>query len=692
MITMLWKELRENVKWAVLALIGLAMAEFYALNQQQFFGFYVQEAAPLCKSSFLMITTFGCGAVGAVLGLIQFLPEQRRDQWAALIHRPVPRATIFRGKAVAGLFLYFLATTLPFIACVWYVATPGHFAVPFSPGMILPGVGDICAGAMYYLAALFVALHRGAWYGTRAFGFLAAVMASFFVMSNQLFYVVIEATVLMGLALFTAAWGAMLTNGTFRGQPWIARFAVLAVVFYGVCAVGRMADMTWSAFSGPNYYFGDEYIVDIDGRPLKMTMRKDGSRTYADLAGHPVVDERLFKGVSDRNVIQFLYLTSTVGDDHEATRLFFYGSPGYRGSENYLASVYAYESVSDENWFYLPHERILVGFNPYNRTRIGAFGADGFVPDHQPVRPFSSPLIGSQYGQISTFGRVGNQAIYIDYGQRTITTLFQGQQIFAAQQVSGYTRDPAMQNIVAVVLLDKILLLDNKGKVFATLPFHYDMDRWGALQIGVKSAKDPIFVMYSPSGWLPPEVSGKMPSYLEAVDLNGNVVKNYVLPHLSQHNEPRSWQQYITENLQTPTYYIGEMVYDRIGAMLGVKHLVKKDAEWRGPRQGEVRDHVPRILILSLVLGAVALGWARRRQFSWGEAWRWAGFTFLFNLAGLLTFRLVADWPVCIKCPACGRPRRVDQSTCPHCAVAWPVPAVDGTEIIDEPAAPVAVP
>jgi len=690
MITMLWKELRENVKWAVLALIGLVLAEFYALNQDQFFGFYVQEAAPLCKSSFLMITTFGCAAVGLVIGLVQMLPEQRRDQWAALIHRPVERATIFRGKGVAGLFLYFVATTVPFIACVWYVATPGHFAAPFSPGMILPGVGDICAGAIYYLAALFVSLHRGPWYGTRAFGFLAAVATSFFVMSDQLFYVVIEAIVLMGMALFTAAWGAILTNGTFRGQPWIARFATLAVVFYGVCVVGSLADRIWSAFSGPNYYFGDMFIVDVDGRPLKMSTHKDGTRSYVDLAGNPVNDPRLFKGMSDRNVIQFIPLTAGIDVSHQDKRFIYYNGGGYRNTANYLESVYAYESVSSENWYYLPHERQLVGFNPYNRIRIGAFGADGFAPDSKPVRGFSSPLVGSQYGQISTFARVGNQALYIDYGQRTLTTIFQGQPIFAVQQISSYTADPALQNTVAIALQDKIVLVDKTGKLVGTLPYHYDVNLWGALQIGVKSAKDPIYIIYSPTSWLKPEVSDQMPSHLEAVDFNGNMLKSYLLPHLHRPNDPRTWQQFITENLQTPTYYIGEMVYDRIGAMLGIKHLIQRDADWRGPRQGEVRDHVPRILLLSFILAGVALGWARRRQFSWGEAWRWAGFTFLFNLSGLITFRLVADWPVCIKCPSCGRPRRVDQDTCPHCAAAWPKPTVDGTEIVDEPALPAA--
>jgi hypothetical protein len=80
--------------------------------------------------------------VGFLLGLIQILPELKRDRWAALLHRPVSRGVILRGKVVAGLILYAVATVLPFLYFVWQAATPGHFAAPFVPGMVQPGVAD----------------------------------------------------------------------------------------------------------------------------------------------------------------------------------------------------------------------------------------------------------------------------------------------------------------------------------------------------------------------------------------------------------------------------------------------------------------------------------------------------------------------------------------------------------------------
>jgi hypothetical protein len=41
----------------------------------------------------------------------------------------------------------------------------------------------------------------------------------------------VEASVIFGLILFTAAWGAMLSNGKFHDRPWLGRLALLAAVF-----------------------------------------------------------------------------------------------------------------------------------------------------------------------------------------------------------------------------------------------------------------------------------------------------------------------------------------------------------------------------------------------------------------------------------------------------------------------------
>ncbi len=242
MMAICWKELRENYRWALLALLGLGVAQWYALHQGEeaySFGYNWSGKGLLLDSPpFLAVTTFGCAAAGLLLGFLQILPELRRDRWASLLHRPVSRGVVFRGKAVSGLILYALATVPPFLFSVWLVATPGHFGAPFLPTMTLAGTADICAGAAYYFAALAMTLPRGVWFGTRVFPLLAAVHLTYFVTGVEFFYVAVEAAVLMALALFAAGWATMLQQDRLGPRPWIGKFACLAVVFHGVCGLG----------------------------------------------------------------------------------------------------------------------------------------------------------------------------------------------------------------------------------------------------------------------------------------------------------------------------------------------------------------------------------------------------------------------------------------------------------------------
>ena len=685
MITMLWKELRENAKWGALALLGLLMAEFYAINQEQFFGFYVQESAPLCKSSFLMITTFGNAAVGLVLGLLQFLPEQRRDQWAALLHRPVPRATIFRGKAVAGLLLYLVATLVPFAACAWYASKPGHFAAPFTPRMIFPGVADICAGLMYYFAALFVSLQRGAWWGTRAFGVLAALSGSFVVTTSYLpFYVAVETAVVMSLALFTAAWGAMLTNGTFQGRPWLARFAALAVVFYGVCAAGDIANLIWSAFQRPHYYFGSNYIVTSDGIPVRAQTSSAGHSLYFDLTGNPITLPALSHGTTFRNTIQLSSLSSYVLE-HAGLRSPQFFRP-YRSGEIYAQMVNSYGEVNGEIWYYVPEDRLFEGFNRYNKAPVGSMGQNGYTPDSIKAQPFRKRLAAPGYFQVNSIVRFGNTVYFLDLGDHAARPIFTAvdNRISGSGNISPYAEDPALRDLGAVVLPDRTVVLDSLGRIVTTLHYDRDVNQWGALSIGMKSLQGPVLLEYTPSGWIPYDKSRHMPSYLEVYDLQGHLLKSYTLPPIAPEYQPRTWQQYVEESLGAPAFFYGDLLYDKIGATLGSHRLAGELHERFHQGWGYTKDVAIRITVLSFILALIALVWARRSDFTWRQAWRWALFVFGFNLAGLITFRLAADWTVRIKCPSCGRPRRVDDAACPHCGAAWPVPARDGTEIVDD--------
>jgi ABC-2 type transport system ATP-binding protein len=97
---MAWKELRENTRWAVLALLLLSAGMAYGLRQVRLSQdiAYNSDGQSLTSNAFVPTTVFGCALAAILLGLMQTLPERRPDPWAFLVHRPVSR---HRARGVA---------------------------------------------------------------------------------------------------------------------------------------------------------------------------------------------------------------------------------------------------------------------------------------------------------------------------------------------------------------------------------------------------------------------------------------------------------------------------------------------------------------------------------------------------------------------------------------------------------------
>jgi len=683
MKAMLWKELRENIKWAVLAIIGLALAEFYGLTESS--NYFDNQSATLCKTSFLMSTSFGCAAVGFFLGLIQILPEQRRDQWAALLHRPVTRATIFRGKALAGIILYGIATIPPFLACVWYTATPGHFPAPFVPQMVFPGAADICAGTTYYFAALFAGLRRGPWYGTRAFGFLAAIVFSLFVASAPRFAWSVEAVIFMALALFTAGWGTILTNGRLRDQPWLTRFALVTVIFFGVGALGAITAAVVAMFSGQQYYYGTRYQVDVDGRPLKFISTQKAGTTVTDLAGNVIQDKRFTTGGSYNYLLSFSQISAYIGAPHRLKDESNDYSMDYRRIQTYVVTASGSYNNEAEGWYYLPLERKFVGYYIRTNQRIGAIGQDGFRPGYETVAPLPEDITSMSW-EVPSISQFGSTVYHNDFDQRKLTPIFSepGATVFGAIPLQSYQDQTLNLNWGAVALLDKMLIIDKTGSIIATLPYHQNMDRWGTLSVAVLPSKDRFFIEYEPSQWIDDKEQRKMPSYYEEMDAKGTLLNTYTLPRIPDEFGSRSWGEYIWECLPPPAFLFGGLVYEKVGALGGSTSMAKDMNDTLGEGWGNFKDIAMRSSLASLFFALLTIAWCRWMHFSWQRAWAWAAFVLAFNLAGLITFRLVADWPVRVRCPQCSRKRPVEESLCPHCGAPWPAPVSRGIEIFEQ--------
>lgn len=693
MKTLVWKELRENAKWAFLAMMAFGIALCYALYQTRYgyqdYGYL--DGITLCKKSFLIVTTFGCPAVGLFLGLVQILPELKRDRWAALLHRPVSRGLVFWGKAAGGIVLYVVATVIPFAFAVRLVATPGNFGAPFLPEMMKPGVADICTGVAYYFAALTMALQRGGWAGLRAFPLLAAVNVSYFVLSADLFYVAVEAVTAMTLALLFAAWGAIHNQDNLSARPLLGRLAFLGVVYYGACGLGNIA-LSLLDTVGPSPRSEDiRYELTKDGIPLRLRYINNVVVSVTDPDGKPLSDPK-YKPDRVRNQIDYLNgLCSYVGDSHGWKP--WRGKEFYRNSSTYLWANSPYQYPRMEQWFYLAKQRSLICYLPNLKIPVQRLDQRGFQPVSSPPVPFppdvEQNIIDSDCYILSDPSGVR----FAFLARREILDLaLPSPGPVYGTGVAWASSGQGAVHVTGVALRGGVALYDEKGRQTGLLPYHQDMDRWGSLSLGVNATREKFYLWYQPSVWIDGKIRKTMPSYVEVMNAGGQVLNSYSLPPLPEFPRPVSPGTFLVRRLQSPAIFFGNMLYQKMAGELGSVRL-KNALIWQfGPRWAVTKEIGIGSGSLSLLLAVVTFFWAHRAHFSRRRAWAWAVFVLLLNLPGFIAFRLAADWPRLVACTGCGKHRAVNTENCPSCNEGWPVPAQTGIEIFDRPSVPPTLP
>ena len=684
MKTLIWKELRENFKWAVLAMIGLCLAEIYGLNYIDRMN-YNNQGLTLCNPPFLMATSLGNAVVGLLLGFLQILPEQRRDQWAALLHRPVSRGVIYRGKAVAGVLLYLLATVPPFLLCLWLAATPGHFVAPFVPELTLASLSDIFVGLAYYFAALVTALQRGSWFGARSFALLSAVYLSCSLSSFRFFHVVVEMALILAVLLFAAAWGAMLSNGKFGGRPFVTKAALLLAVFLGVCGLGNLVQIMMNAGKDYDPWTGGEYQITKDGTPFVRRTNEDLSTTVTGLDGKPLPNANLYTGQRYyQNVIQAYDLAEI--DDHplpDYRQLYF----NYRQSRQYIEENQQYGQLLPTRWFYLTDYHFAVGIDRRTKRVIQIVDRGGFHAPDQPIQPFTGTI--AQWYESPCLVQEGTGAFIYDLEKEQITPLpgadtspIRGMNYRQYMPGGGKGYD----QLITVARANGIQNYDSKGAPMTTIAYNpkVDLERWGSLSYGVNDSATRFYLEYGASSWLGWGERRHMPIYLDEVDATGAILHSYTLPPLPQPPWKFNWTAYVTEGLRSPAFWYQHLAYVKIGAALGSEQLAEDAKGIFGTDWGHTRDVSERVLCFSFVFAVIALVWARRAGMSWNRAAAWSVFVFAFNIAGLITFRAVADWPVRVACPSCQRRRDVEEALCRHCSTGWPEPTRQGLEIFSD--------
>jgi len=538
MKALIWKELRENWKWAGLGavLLGIAMYQAFFPDSRVFgatAGYDQSNGGTLVRKQFLLVTTFGFPVLGLLLGFLQLVPELRRDRWAALLHRPVRRTDVFLSKILAGTLLYLVGAGVPFGVMVGYVATPGSFAVPFLPGMIRPGLADLLTGFAYYFAAVAICLNRQGWRFAGVFLLGATIFLSTQVLDTRHFWAAVAGATSMTLLLFLAAWGAALGPHGLGIRPAVLAIAYAVAVVFGAFGAGSAikAVLLEVIPSRENEWVSYSVVRDIG--PVRVEYVGGQRVEVTGFDGRPIPDSLALLERVRRDRVGLNHVSSYVGDSHGWKPRTF--PPDYRNTATYFQSSMSFQYPEREQWYFLVPDREWVGFRQSNRKAFSWFDGTTFADAHEG-------LAGAKWEGRST--RADGQGVLLLYEPTSLGTVdLQSRRIDQIAQAgdepfTGFTTvyvsnsDPSRsRHIVALGLVDQLVVFDEDWSEIGRLPYTQDVGRLGKISLGMIDEQR-FMVRYDPSDWIPNKEARGMPSILEEVNTQGEVLASYELEPL----------------------------------------------------------------------------------------------------------------------------------------------------------------
>ena len=682
MTAIIWKEIRENLKWAVLLMLGVGacLAWNLYLAGSRYASISVLNAV---IEGFEGFTLIGATVCASLLGLLQTVPELWRDQWAFLVHRPLTRTRLFFGKVIAGLALYGAVMLLPLLVAAVWAAMPGHIAGPFNWRYVLPGLADVMGGVAFYFAAMLTGIRQARWYGSRALPFALAVVCEICVVGFPEFWAVVLAVSACVAVLMTAAWGSFIASGQYRSQPRIAKAALGVVLTVGVLCVGFIvvAIVARIVENRPVDHWSSSYYVDKEGRVLRVTAWGDDPmiRKVTDLAGNPVPN---YEGKPfsefEKKCVQF----HGVGRELEPWIV-----PGYRRTQRFIRAMNDDRQVT---WFFVFSERLVVGYDLKMRLRIGTIGPDGFSPVGATASQTFPPgrLLDDAWWDVSPFLVFSTGVYQVDFNTRQARLLVKvGEDEAVLGAAVARVQDGV--KIWGIITSKRIVVFDTSSEVPFTTVYHYPRERYPNVEVAAMPAGG-YAIWYSPA-YLRPSTS-RPPKHVVIVTAAGEEVNRYDLPPIEHPSAAPTWPHALWA-LVIPiagliAWCVGQMIWAWIwfGDPFIFIHLRELRYELFESDESAFLLFAGVVLLVGAVFWAsVVFGIARRYAFSRRQTWWWAVGGFILGPAGLLTLLVLREWPARLPCATCGRKRLVDRQQCEHCGAAFPPPAPTGTEIFDEP-------
>jgi hypothetical protein len=661
MNTVFLKELRENAKWALVIFVA-ALAKVYL---------QVRDAPPNLMFSMQQWTIWVAPIAGLLMGVVQSLFETRPDNWAFVVHRPVPRGQIFVAKCAAGLLLLYAALAVPMLLGAAWAARPGNLPMPFQGRMVLPVLTDAFAAGVYYFTGMVVTLRRARWYGTRLLplGFAVAFGSVVYYLTPQFWQAVLIVLAGMSVAAL-AAWGAFAENGAPAGgasRP--TRAALGTMVYPGAVAVGFfVVGLSQTFDSGPREW--RYYQFDQSGNAVIVHQRLDrDERSWAvtDAAGRPLSQYAGVDFDDPANANVFLRFNTQLVDERSVPwpLTMLYIAKGFRSPTPGVVPLRAVAPPGvrlRSTALYNVPERVIDLYDPVTRVPIGTVGPGGFAPRHDPPagrfpgRPLNLSFLTNMH--VLAF----DSAVYwIELDQRRVRQVFApeaGEPVYSAAEVG-----PATGPLVVVATPARVHVLRPDGQALFSAPMALDPAK-RVFSAGLLNNGHLMFRTFRVPG------QGAEPERLFEYAPDGTLVRETQLPRVVNYHG--------TKRVETAMFAMLMPVAGRATIPLWILDDVLD------LRIGEFPRMFHGFMFGSAVVSALlALLIARRCGLGTGKTIAWTAAAGLLGPAGVGVMLGVTEWPPRERCAACGSKRLVGRRLCTRCAAPLPPPPLDGREIFE---------
>ena len=644
MRAMFWKEVRENWKWALLALAGLTCLDISSLWNMARFPFNGSWYGDSGVPSILFISM---PATGIALGLLQMLREVKPDRWAFLVHRPVGRTAILWGKLGAGAVLYLIATVPSFAITLLWLVGPGRAVVPFDIGMALPGVIEILSGLSFYLATMAAMVRPSSpahLYGSRFLGTAAAMLAVSALNSVPEFWQALLVTLGSSGLMLLAALGNFHSGGVYAKQSRTDRLAqgavhwcgleVCLVVLIGLCFIVKNVAV------GPSRSISVSYEIEATGQVVRAATRIGEIPIVTDLAGNAMAKPAIDGGWKSA-FVNFLPLSGNRPKPDSS----------YRSSYRYFIPLNPIDNHwnGDDQlaWFYRVRDGKLLGYSVNQRRVAATVSATGMVAPES-----ASALTGLHRNHggssIANLYWTDHEIYRVDLMRHQVQRLVSSPSV-PIREVVGLAGNHGQILRIAWMAGNRVRLAALDGRLLVDHPLDYADSLYPLVGIGINTSSN-VFLRYESQPGKP--APGRFVELFPGVPA---ATRDYTIP-ATNHGDSDAFFS-LALSFLAPT---GISLLAALGIRVGIFPV----------------PITPFPLAIALSIFSAIAAWliARRAMIPVRRQIAWALGAFLLGPLGPPLLLSLCDWPARETCPSCKKPRVVTRELCEHCGAIFAPP------------------